>query len=197
MFTPGLGFELLRTFQSDPNLGLVRFNSQFAEEAFTVYDAPKVLIFKKTGAYSSVAVQQFLNGVNISQEVHVTPKKAPTYPANLMLPDSRLAQQQAGGTWADLFNLDALYNRYPALAVLLWYLALTALGLAVYPLTRLALGRLNDHGYPVARTFGMVLLAFMVWIGGSNGIPFCSTCSATNSARNGARTGAILSWWNW
>jgi YYY domain-containing protein len=172
MFTPGLGYELVKTFQSDPNLGPLKFNSQFAEEAFTVYDAPKVMIFRKTATYSSAQVATFLSSVNIAEEVHVTPKKAPSYQANLELPDYRLAQQQEGGTWSDLFNLDALYNRFPALALVLWYLAIGLLGLTVYPVTRLVMGRLADRGYPVARTVGMVLLAYLVWMGSSNGIPF-------------------------
>ena len=48
MFQGNLGYRLEAVFQSDPNLGSMRFNTQFAEEAFTVYDHPKVLIFKKT-----------------------------------------------------------------------------------------------------------------------------------------------------
>lgn len=54
MFEGKLGFELVAVFQSDPNLGSLRFNTQFAEEAFTVYDHPKVLIFKKQADYDPV-----------------------------------------------------------------------------------------------------------------------------------------------
>ncbi|NTU75519.1 MAG: phospholipid carrier-dependent glycosyltransferase, partial [Anaerolineaceae bacterium] len=51
-----LGFELVKVFQSDPNLGSLRVNTQFAEEAFTVYDHPKVMLFKKTDTYTSEKV---------------------------------------------------------------------------------------------------------------------------------------------
>jgi len=47
MFAGNLGFDLVKISQSDPNLGSFKVNTQFAEEAFTVYDHPKVLIFKK------------------------------------------------------------------------------------------------------------------------------------------------------
>ena len=43
-----LGFELVAVFHSNPRLGPFEFNTQFAEEAFTVYDHPKVLIFKSS-----------------------------------------------------------------------------------------------------------------------------------------------------
>ena len=41
MFEAQLGFDLVKVVQSDPNLGSLRFNTQFAEEAFTVYDQPE------------------------------------------------------------------------------------------------------------------------------------------------------------
>jgi hypothetical protein len=47
MFQGKLGYSLVNVFQSNPHLGPIQFNDQFAEEAFTVYDHPKVLIFKK------------------------------------------------------------------------------------------------------------------------------------------------------
>ena len=47
MFQGELGFDLVQVFTSDRVLGPLRINDQFAEEAFTVYDHPKVLVFKK------------------------------------------------------------------------------------------------------------------------------------------------------
>ncbi len=52
---------------------------------------------------------------------------------------------------------------------MLWYLAVALLGWIVYPLVRLALPGLSDRGYPLARTAGLVILAFLVWLGGSLG----------------------------
>jgi YYY domain-containing protein len=172
MFRGNLGYELESVFQSDPNLGSLRFNSQFAEEAFTVYDAPKVLIFKKTAAYNPDTVQTILGSVDLSTVMHVTPRKATGYPANLMLPASRLAEQIAGGTWADLFHPDALYNRFPGLGAVIWYLVIALLGWVMYPFTRLALHGLPDRGYPLARLVGMLALAYPVWLLGSASVPF-------------------------
>lgn len=170
-FAGQLGFELQAVFQSDPNLGPLRFNTQFAEEAFTVYDHPKVLIFRKTAAYDPQRVRDVLNAVDLSTVVHLTPKQASSYPGNLLLPVDRLAQQQAGGTWSEIFNSAALYNRYPALAAALWYLVLALLGWLVYPLTRLALHGLHDRGFPFTRLVGLILLAYPVWLLGSARVP--------------------------
>ncbi|RPJ43703.1 MAG: hypothetical protein EHM21_11140, partial [Chloroflexi bacterium] len=94
------------------------------------------------------------------------------YPGNLLLPTSRLAQQRAGGTWADLFHPDALINRYPGLAAVLWYAVISLLGWAVFPFTRLALHGLPDRGYPFIRLAGMLLLAYPVWLLSSGGAAF-------------------------
>ncbi len=172
MFQGRLGFELVQVFQSNPSLGNFEINDQFAEEAFTVYDHPKVFVFQKTADYDPDAVAQILGAVDLSKVIHVTPRKADSFPGNLMLPSDRLAEQRAGGTWSELFNTDALYNRFQPLGVALWYLSVFVLGLIAYPLVRFALPGLSDRGYPLARISGLLLLAYLVWIAGSARIPF-------------------------
>lgn len=171
MFQGDLGFELVKTFQSDPTFGPLTVNDQFAEEAFTVYDHPKVLIFRKTSDYDSLRARRILEQADLDHTVHVTPKKAESYPGNLLLPSDRLAGQQAGGTWSELFNPQAFQNRYQPLGVLVWYVSVFALGLLVYPLLRLALPGLADHGYPLARIAGMLIFAYLAWLAGSLRIP--------------------------
>jgi YYY domain-containing protein len=167
MFTGDFGFELVQVFQSDPSIADLRINDQFAEEAFTVYDHPKVFIFRKTEDYDPQKVAAVLGSVNFDQVVHVTPKKASPHPETLMLPSDRLEEQRAGGTWSELFNVQALYNRFQPLGVLVWYLSVMLVGLLVYPLVRIALPGLQDRGYPLTRTAGMLILSYLVWMAGS------------------------------
>ena len=63
LFAGDLGFELVATFASYPTLGPWTINDDRAEEAFTVYDHPKVLIFKKTADFSPERVRQILAAV--------------------------------------------------------------------------------------------------------------------------------------
>ncbi len=196
MFQSKLGFKLVRVFQSEPNLGSLTFNTQFAEEAFTVYDHPKVFIFQKTDEYNSDHVRTLLDQVDLSKVVHLTPKKVPMRVGGsgliqsiqrlwsrvwgvslgnqykLMLPAARLAQQRAGGTWSQLFSYTDLQNRFPGIGAALWYLVVLLLGWTVFPFVRMALRGLPDRGYPVARLVGVIMLAWIVWIGGSLGVPF-------------------------
>ena len=171
-FAGKLGFDLVYINQSDPNLGSLRFNTQFAEEAFTVYDHPKVLIFKKRADYSPAAVRQSLGTVDVSQAIHVLPGEVTKNSTNLLLPENRLVQQQAGGTWTDLFNRSDWMNQYPFVGMVVWYLVITLLGWAVYPLVRIVFGGLADRGYPLAKLVGVVLLAYLTWLAGSVGISF-------------------------
>lgn len=171
-FRGDLGFELVKVFDSSPRLGPWIINDQFAEEAFTVYDHPKVFIFRKSQDYDSQRVRAILSAVDLSNVVHVTPKRAASHPANLLLPPERWAKQQAGGTWSELFDTRALINRYPLLGLVIWYVSLAVLGWLVYPLVRWAFSGLPDRGYPLARVMGMLLLSYLVWLAGSIGIPF-------------------------
>lgn len=171
MFEGNLGFELVTVFESYPTIGSIVINDQAAEEAFTFYDHPKVLIFKKSADYSSEQVASILGAVDLTNVVHLTPRQASSY-KNLMLPSDRLAEQRAGGTWSDLFDYDRLQNKYPVVGLVVWYLFVFLLGVLTYPIIRLVLPGLGDKGYPLARTLGLVILAYVPWLLGSLGVAY-------------------------
>ena len=178
-----LGFELVSVFESYPTLGGIRFNSQFAEEAFTVYDAPKVLIFTKTSVYDPLKTRSILGSVDLSRVKQITARQASdlgyatsgldeTPRANLILSEDRLAEQSDNGTWSELFNRDSLVNTSPAVSMIAMYLFISMLGLLVYPLSRIALPGLADKGYALTRMLGILLLGYLTWLAGSIGIPY-------------------------
>ena len=166
-----LGFDLVAVFEVFPKIGNFEINDQYAEEAFTFYDHPKVLIFKKNGNYDTAQVQSILSTVDLTKVVRLTPRQFSDY-KSLMLPADKLAQQRAGGTWSELFDYNSALNSNPWLGLLVWYLFILILGLAVYPLTRIALPGLADRGYPLSRALGLALFGWLAWMGGSIGIPY-------------------------
>ncbi len=173
MFEGTLGFELVETFTSYPTLGKWEFNDQFAEEAFSVYDHPKVMIFQKSEDFDPGKLAAFLDTVDLSQVIYLTPRQASQYKAGkptLMLSEENLTIQQQNGTWSEIFNRDGLLNRNPALAVLVFYGFSLLLGLLVFPLLRLALHGLKDKGYGFSKIIGFLLFAFIAFILGSAGI---------------------------
>ncbi len=171
-FQGDLGFDLVKVFQSNPSIGGFEINDQFAEEAFTVYDHPKVFVFKKSENYDSGRVREILGAVDLSKVIRITPKQADSHPGNLLLPASRLEEQRAGGTFSEYFNPKAFINRYQILGVIVWYLSVSFIGLLAYPLVRFTFPGLVDRGYPFARIMGLLCLSAIVWLAGSARIPF-------------------------
>lgn len=170
-FQGRLGYDLVAVFTTYPQLGSLVINDQAAEEAFTFYDHPKVLIFKKNKSFDITKVQSTLGSVDLNKAVHLLPRQFSTY-SSLDLPADKLARQRAGGTWSEMFNYDWIQNRYPALGLVIWYLFIFILGLAIYPLTRLAMPGLADKGYPLSRALGLVVFGYLAWAGGSVGISY-------------------------
>ncbi|HSL31974.1 MAG TPA: DUF2298 domain-containing protein [Anaerolineales bacterium] len=177
MFEGRLGYDLVAVFESYPTLGPVVINDQSAEEAFTFYDHPKSFIFKKNEDFDIGRVQSILSSVDVSKAVRLSPRQFDEF-STLLLPDERLARQRAGGTWSDLFNYEWVQNRYPVLGLIFWYLFIFVLGLAVYPLARLAMPGLADKGYPLSRALGLVLFGYLAWLAGSYNIPYTRTTIA-------------------
>jgi YYY domain-containing protein len=194
MFDGSLGFELLAEFVSFPSLGPCQFPDQEApfpipeprytnslpcsvpfppaEEAFSVYDHPRVLIFAKTQDYSREEAEALLPPTLLANVEPMTAleatrgKKAETH---TLLMDPRLeAVQEQGGTWSKLFPPNALQNRAHAMgqfvAIVLWWLLLTALGWLAFPWLTLAFPALQDRGYGLARAVGLLLWAYPAWL---------------------------------
>jgi YYY domain-containing protein len=204
MYQGNLGFELAAVFTSYPTLGSFSINDQPAEEAFTFYDHPKVLVFKKSANYDPAKTQAILSAVDLTRMVRLTPRQANTYEyKDLMLPAKSLAEQQAGGTWSDLFNYNALQNRYPGLGLIYWYLFIFVLGVVTYPLARLALPGLGVGAYAFSRVLGLALLAYFSWLGGSVGFTYSRTMiglvlaliTAAGLAVGWMRRGELLEEW--
>ncbi len=175
MYAGTLGFDLVKTVTSYPNLGGLSFNDQFAEEAFSVYDHPKVLIFKKNADFDPQKIRSLFESVDLSNVVYLTPRQADRYDTsiakanNLMLSQDALQQQRQGGTWSQLFDRSAVVNTSQIAAVIVFYLFSFGLGLFVYPIVRLALPGLADKGYAFARLAGFLFIAYFAFILGSNG----------------------------
>jgi YYY domain-containing protein len=170
-FQGRLGYDLAAVFETYPKLGPIVINDQPAEEAFTFYDHPKVLIFKKNKDFDITKVQSILGSVDLTKVIHLTPREFNDF-SNLLLPDNLLHKQRLGGTWSELFSYDWIQNRYPVVGLGIWYGFIFLLGLAIYPLARLAMPGLADKGYPLSRALGLVVFGYLAWLAGSLRIPY-------------------------
>ncbi len=207
LFSGELGFELVADFTSYPALGPFQFpdteepfpvpeasyqyraapRSVFlppAEEAFSVYDHPRVLIFRKTAAYSRERAEALLPASLLDHVVWVTPKQetlriwrqilpfipsggSPQTQRRPIIDEQTWAQQRAGGTWSAMFDLRSPLNRSSFLAAAVWYLVAGGLGWLVFPILWRALPRLTDRGYGIARAVGLLAVSYLTWLAAS------------------------------
>jgi YYY domain-containing protein len=198
LFDGRLGFDLVAVFQhpftfgplqvsdlagslswgKDPTLPIFNLNPLAAEESFSVYDHAPVWIFQKRADYSQTGAANTLLAVDISR-VEAQDATLPLATLNrLMLPDERLAEQQAGGTWSDMFSYEWLWNKYPGLAAGMWWIWAVVTGWAALPLVSLIFRGLPDEGYSIAKTAGWLLVGWTTWLLGCARIPFIWTTIA-------------------
>ena len=168
LFSGELGFDLVHEETSYPSLLGIDLVDDGAEEAFTVYDHPRVFVFRKSDSYSRAAIEPPLVAALGGGGTAIGPLDAGF--SSLMLDDAARAGQQEGGTWRRMFDADGLTNRAP---VLFWYLALQLMALAALPLCWRLFEGLPDRGYAVAKTIGVLLVSYFAWLFASVGaMPF-------------------------
>ncbi len=166
-FKSPLGFELIAAFESPPTLGFISFHDQWADESFTVYDHPKVMIFKKSQDFSAEKVRSLLNEVDLSEVFFQTPLAYTKAPTAMRLPEDRLEAQRNSGSWSAAFDRNSLLNVNQVAGGIVWYLFLFLLGLSAFPLVFLVFKWLPDRGYPLMRMASLLTVAWMAWILGS------------------------------
>ncbi|MDO8490622.1 MAG: DUF2298 domain-containing protein, partial [Dehalococcoidia bacterium] len=181
LFSGQLGFELADASASYPNLfgvtlvddtfarpglpapaGLDSFlpqspitlNLGYADESFTVYDHPKVMLFKNVNHLTAAQVQQMLT----------TGVPTPTPESQLLLSPADAEAQQSGGAWSEIFSRDSLPNQLP---VLFWLLVVEMFSLAALPLTMYLFRSFADRGYILAKTIGILVIAYLTWLAAS------------------------------
>ena len=173
LFEGNLGFELVADIHSYPTLFGIPLNDQGAEEAFSVYDHPRVLIFKKTADYSRAQAETLITGDVAWGEIQrLTTVLASRVPTALRLTSEQWPEFRAAGSWNERFNPQSLVYLAPWL---FWLLVVELIGLAAFALLFRLLPALPDRGFAAAKTIGLLLTAYAAWvlasIGASDGRP--------------------------
>ncbi len=194
LFGEKLGYKQVATFTDYPRLPLIgtEIKDDGADESFTVYDHPKVMIFKKTEQFSD---DQYHGLFANAAKAAWIPKR---YASPADLPEQNVRQGQgnlesatAGQVRyydrkdgkkinnAKSLLLDQPVDRLPVvddngwftfaneqqwLAVIIWFVLAQVLGIAGLPIILRVCRRLPDRGYILAKPVGGMLVALVIWL---------------------------------
>jgi len=176
LFSGALGFQRVAEFTSYPTLFGRSFPDQSAEEAFSVYDHPRVQIFARTGRWDPQRARAQLDRGDWGQILTLSPREAGRY-SDLALPAERLSSpaHESGQTPPELRSASApdstLFpaGRHASVSLGLWILCLEWLGLAAFLIAAPALRALSDRGWLLSKSIGLLLFAWLGWFAGSLG----------------------------
>ncbi len=160
-----LGFEKVADFTSYPRLFGVKLDDTGAEESYSVYDHPEVVVYKKTPEYSRERAIEVLHA-DAFITMPVTSPKGWAQNGLLFKPDV-LATQQAGGTWSDLFDPGDFVNAHP---LIVWLVVMELAAFALVPLATVGLRGLPDRGYLLTKPLGIIALAYATYAPASYGL---------------------------
>ena len=190
LFAEKLGFEKAIEFETPPRLGPLVLSDQAADESFTVYDHPKPIIFRKVRDLTDQEWDSLLGGSWVGAmpgyvgELPLMAKLRASL-TGAPLPQSRQPVEETGLLLDEPveelpvvsdFRWNAVANRSPLVAVLLWWLAVEVVALAAWPVTYTVFHRLRDRGHLLGKGLGLVILGYLVWLPSSlrllrNGLP--------------------------
>jgi len=188
LFSGELGFDLERDVTSYPALGRLQIPDDNAEEAFTVYDHPRVLIFRKTSRYASDRTARLLGAVSLAGVVRVPPRDASALyrrarPERIAIPQgsARPGSSAAGETgsigslvrWLGIFEL----------------LSLACFGLLLRPLAAA-----RDRGYGLAKLIAWLGPGTLVWLLTSVGLAPNGPGTARAVAAMFVAAGGLAGW---
>ncbi len=161
LFSGQLGFHLAAQFDDRPSFLGITLDDSNSDESFTVFDHPNARVYVRDANFPFTSVTQLeaklLEGVKLPP---VNPDQTGTQKP-LTLSSQQIAADQDSPPLSQQTPPDSLSNQLP---VFFWWLALTFLGLLVYPLAFLTLGGLADRGYLFAKTLGLLLLGYIAWL---------------------------------
>ncbi len=156
-----LGYQLVYEAELSPQLFGIAFNDRSADESFTVYDHPRVRIFKKIENLDVAQIRErLLWGINQPWEPQRYPAETPLV---LGEPVSEIETTSDAG-W------NGIAVDHSGLAIIVWLLAVELIGLSVLPIAATVLGRTPDRGTLSSRLLGLILVGWIGWIAASIGL---------------------------
>ncbi len=188
LFAGELGYELAHREANHPRLLGIEIDDEGADESFTLYDHPQVHVFRKERDLSDAEWDALLGGSwegarawDVGEPLLISRifgllsgdragEEDPAEPGPGEGKSLLLAEPLSELPVLDDFRWNPLASQSAPLAVLAWWLAISLVGLAAWPITFALFAHLRDRGYLFSRSVGWLLVGYLVWITASLGI---------------------------
>jgi YYY domain-containing protein len=196
LFAEELGFRLEKVFTSYPGLPFDNPSTlpraglktplgwtivdDDADESFTVYDHPKPLVFKKERELSDGELDAlFAEALDVEPKWELKPGLLSRILGLLPRPKVKLASEEEESRTllldrpvdelpvVDDFRWNRVASRNHLLAVVVWWVAIELLGLIAWPLAFAVFANLRDRGYILAKSLGLLIVAYLAWLAAS------------------------------
>ncbi len=151
-FEPPAGFE-------QPTGDLLTISPGWADESFSVYEHPQVLVFENVERLSSADI---LDIIGVSDNPQAANRQV-----GLLLSEDDLQEQRSGGTWTDIAFLRSLPE---GASWIVWLVAAQVFALFAVPLAFVLFQAFPDRGYLLAKPLGLLIAATVTWLLASAGI---------------------------
>ena len=146
----------LQDFSPSP----LTLNLGFADESFSVYDHPKVLIFENNERLDEDTIRLRLEGATlVTSDAAIDEVQGQDI--GLLLSSEDAAAQQSGGTWSEIVRPDSWMSRLPVVA---WLVVIEGIALLTLPITFMVFRPLADRGYLFSKALGLLLVGLVVWL---------------------------------
>ncbi len=152
--------EQLRGFRPSA----VVLNLGFADESFTVYDHPKVMVLRNEARLDAQALlTRFETAIYFggTDRIDGQPIAVRARTVGLMLSPEDAATQQGGGTWTDIVRSGSWLSGAPVLA---WLIVVEGISLLTVPIGFLIFRPLADRGYLFSKILGLLGVSLVVWL---------------------------------
>lgn len=144
-------------------------NAGFADESFSVYDHPKVMIFENISQFSELEIKETIHSVTnrlvpsdyqSQSRQHLEEKNLAD--ENILMMELWMSQaQQEGGTWSEIFTTNPVITRIPAL---IWILSVEFIALLAFPIGFVVFNGLISRGFLLMKVMGILIVSFVAWI---------------------------------
>ncbi len=139
MYSQHLGYQLAVSFKKVPKFGPLSFNTDLADESISVYDNPRVTIFKNV---------ERLSATEIRDRIQNPSRFAPLPDLQQILSPGRVSGSDSDGMRWQVFR---------------WLLIIGLCGYLFAPLVSVIFSQSLDVGFGFSRTFGILLVGLSCW----------------------------------